>query len=160
MSSYTLATRINNLEQIADDVYTKGQTDFKLFELISGAPESLNTLYELSRAINDDPQFYQDISNSIATKQDIFSASNRLNASLIAAGIVSNAEFNLLNGLTQNIQTSLDSKHPLITASSTLDPLLIGNGLISSTEFDFLNGCTANIQTSLNTLTSTKQNNK
>ena len=107
MSSYTLATRINNLEQIAEDVYTKGQTDTKLFELINGAPDSLNTLYELSRAINDDPQFYQDISNSIAGKQDTFSASNRLNASFIGGGAVTSTEFNFLDGVSSNIQAQL-----------------------------------------------------
>ena len=97
MSTYTLATRINNLEQLTEDVYTKSQTDYKLFELINGAPESLNTLYELSKAINDDPQFYQDISNSLTalgnSKQNLLSASNRLNASFIGGGSVTSTEF-------------------------------------------------------------------
>ena len=70
MSTYALTTRLNNLEQIADDIYTRGQTDTKILEIIAGAPDSLITLYELSKAINDDPQFYQYINNCIATKQN------------------------------------------------------------------------------------------
>ena len=68
--SYALSTRINNLERLNEDLHTKAETDTKLYDIVSGAPDSLNTLFELSRAINDDPQFYQDISKSIATKQN------------------------------------------------------------------------------------------
>ena len=57
--SYALSTRINNLERLNEDLYRKAETDTKLYDLVSGAPESLNTLFELSKAINDDPQFYQ-----------------------------------------------------------------------------------------------------
>ena len=58
MSSYTLATRINNLEQLTEDVYTKGQTDFKLFELINGAPAVLDSLSEIANSINNSPTFF------------------------------------------------------------------------------------------------------
>ena len=73
MSTYTLTTRINNLEQLTDDIYTRGQTDIKILELIAGAPDSLNTLYERSKAINDDPLFYQKKQNTIVNSPSILS---------------------------------------------------------------------------------------
>ena len=53
--SYALSTRINNLERLNEDLHTKAETDTKLYDIVSGAPGSLNTLFELSKAINDDP---------------------------------------------------------------------------------------------------------
>jgi hypothetical protein len=53
--SYALSTRINNLERLNEDLYTKAETDTKLYDLVAGAPDSLNTLFELSQAISDDP---------------------------------------------------------------------------------------------------------
>ena len=108
MSTYALTTRLNNLEQIADDIYTRGQTDTKLLEIVAGAPESLNTLYELAQSINFDPNFYQDISNSIATKQNTLTDQNRLNAAYIGGGTVSSGEFNFLDGVSSNLQQQLN----------------------------------------------------
>jgi hypothetical protein len=50
------------------------------------------------------------INSNIALKQDIISSSNRLNADLVGTGVVSNAEYNYLDGVTSPIQTQLDSK--------------------------------------------------
>ena len=59
-----------NLKANATDVYTKTQTDQKITELIDGAPNTLNTLNELARAINNDPQHATNIVSSLAAKAD------------------------------------------------------------------------------------------
>ncbi len=46
-------------------------------------------------------------------------ASAAIDASKINTGVVSNAEFNFLDGVTSAIQTQLDAKEPLITAGAT-----------------------------------------
>ena len=94
--SYQLATRINNLERLNDDLYTKSETDTKIYDLVNGAPAVLDSLSELAASINNSPTFFQDVTNSIATKQNTIDASNRLSAFNIASGLVSNTEFNLL----------------------------------------------------------------
>ena len=111
---YSIASSLNNGPNFSQTVtsslalkadtattYTKTETEKKISDLIDGAPRVLNTLNELSQAINSDPQFYQHISDVILRKQDIRSASNRLDVSLIGASLTSLTEFNYLDGLTE-----------------------------------------------------------
>ena len=51
-----------------------------------------------------------DIQTQLGTKQPELTASNRLNATLIHDGTVSNLEFSHLNNVTSNIQAQLDAK--------------------------------------------------
>lgn len=54
------------------DAYTKSQTnsyvDNKVAALVDSAPETLNTLNELSAALGDDPNFATTVTNMIGTK--------------------------------------------------------------------------------------------
>lgn len=54
------------------DAYTKTQTnsqiDTKVAALVDQAPETLNTLNELSAALGDDPNFATTVTNMISTK--------------------------------------------------------------------------------------------
>ena len=59
-------TEIPSIEGLASEAYV----DEKLTEVIGGAPELLNTLDELSAALNDDENFATTVSNQIAEKQD------------------------------------------------------------------------------------------
>ena len=59
-----------DLKANAADVYTKTQTDNKITELIDGAPNTLNTLNELARAINNDAQYATNIVSSLAAKAE------------------------------------------------------------------------------------------
>jgi hypothetical protein len=52
------------------------------------------------------------INSNIALKQDIISSTNRLGADLVGTGVVSNTEYNYLDGVTSSIQTQLDTKAP------------------------------------------------
>ena len=54
----------------AADVYTKTQTDQKIANLIDSAPDSLNTLNELARAVNNDAAYASHIVSSLAAKAD------------------------------------------------------------------------------------------
>ena len=59
------------------------------------------------------------ITASIATKQDIVTSSNRLSADLIGTGIVSNTEYNYLDGVTSAIQTQINTVNTNITTANT-----------------------------------------
>ena len=58
------------LKANATDVYTKGDTDQKIANLIDSAPDALNTLNELARAINNDAAYATNIVSSLAAKAD------------------------------------------------------------------------------------------
>ena len=88
-----------------------------------------------------------------------------INADRINTGVVSNAEFNYLNGVTSAIQTQLDAKNATITGSAstidteslTADRAVISNGSqkiavsdVTSTELGYLDGVSSNVQTQLN----------
>ena len=152
--SYALATRINNLERLNEDLYTKAETDNKLYDLVSGAPALLDSLSELAASINNSPNFFQGVNDLLATKQNLLWSGNRLLPQYIGNGDVTNSEFDCLNGIDINIKAALESKHPLIDASNRLDPSLIGSGLITLVEFNSLNGCSVNIQNALDTIPS------
>lgn len=51
----------------------KGYTDTKLAELVGSAPETLDTLHELSEALGQDPNFATTIANTLAQKTNKFS---------------------------------------------------------------------------------------
>lgn len=88
-----------------------------------------------------------------------------IDAANIGSGLVSNAEFGYLDGVTSAIQTQLDGKassshtHSAgdITSGtlnaarlpSGIDAANIGSGLVSNTEFGYLDGVTSAIQTQL-----------
>jgi len=87
---------------------------------------------------------------NINNKQDEITSSSRLDANLIAAGFVSNAEYTHLNGVTSSIQDQLDDKQDEITSSDRLSATLIGaNGNVSNTEFGYLAAVTSDIQTQI-----------
>jgi hypothetical protein len=50
-----------------------------------------------------------DIINLGTDKQNVINTGNRLDASLVGSGVVSNAEFNFLNGVTSAIQTQINA---------------------------------------------------
>ena len=58
-----LGTKAN---QIA--TYTKDETNQQIANIVNGAPELLDTLVELSKAINDDKDFATSMANELATK--------------------------------------------------------------------------------------------
>ena len=48
--------------------------------------------------------------DQLALKENVISASNRVNATNLGTGVITNTEFNYLNGVTSAIQTQLDAK--------------------------------------------------
>jgi len=118
--------------------------------------------------------------NSITNIEDAnIKSAAAIDASKIADGSVSNAEFQRLNGVTSDIQTQLDAKIGDVTASSTdtftnktidadgtgnsitniedanikaaaaIDASKIADGSVSNAEFQRLDGVTSDIQTQL-----------
>lgn len=53
-----------------DEVFTKEEVLQKIEEIIDAAPEALNTLGELARALNEDPDFAATITTELAKKVD------------------------------------------------------------------------------------------
>lgn len=85
--------------------------------LVDGAPNALNTLNELSAALNDDENFASTVTTALGNKLDISSASStyltQVNASNTYQTIVpsiSSEEIGYLNNASANIQTQLNSK--------------------------------------------------
>ena len=88
-----------------------------------------------------------------------------IDAARINTGVVSNAEFNYLNGVTSAVQTQLDAKQATITGSATTidtesltaSRALISNGSqkvavsdVTDTELGYLDGVSSAIQTQIN----------
>jgi hypothetical protein len=61
---------INALGTKANQIttYTKLETNQQIANVVNGAPELLDTLFELSKAINDDKDFATSMANELATK--------------------------------------------------------------------------------------------
>ena len=104
---------------------------------------------QFTQSVNDLDAAIVATETDILTKQDTIDSSNRLDASLIHDGTVSNTEFSYLNNVASNIQSQLNLKQNEISTSNRLDVSLIHDGTISNTEFSYLNNLTSNIQTQL-----------
>jgi hypothetical protein len=98
-----------------------------------------------------------------------------IDASKISTGVISNAEFDYLNGLTDNIQTQFTGKQSTLvsgtnikTINSTsllgsgnisvapatgIDATAIADGSVTSTEFQYINSLTSNAQTQIDSKT-------
>lgn len=88
------------------------------------------------------------ISNLQTDKQDVIDSSNRLDASLVGTGVVSNTEYGYLNGLTANIQYQLDNINDNILAdNNTWTGTNIFNNAVT-----FLQNCTFNSKNYMNSL--------
>lgn len=104
----SLATRVGQefkavrTEQaaIADARYTKSETDAAISSaidaVVNGAPGALDTLLELSNAINGDADFASSIAAQIAGKADAADVLNALNTKADAASVYTQAETNSL----------------------------------------------------------------
>ena len=60
----------------AHTTYVDNKVTEEVGKIVKGAPELLDTLAEVSKALNDDPSFYQTMKNMIDTKADKTSLSN------------------------------------------------------------------------------------
>ena len=90
--------------------------------------------------------------NSITNIEDTnIKAAAAIDATKIADGSVTSAEFQFINSLSSNAQTQIDSKQATIDASNRLNANLIHDGSVSNTEFGYLDGVTSAIQTQINT---------
>ena len=90
--------------------------------------------------------------NSITNIEDAnIKAAAAIDATKIADGSVTSAEFQFINSLSSNAQTQIDSKQATIDSSNRLNANLIHDGSVDNTEFGYLDGVTSAIQTQINT---------
>ena len=66
-----------------------------------------------------------------------------IDATKIADGSVTSAEFQYINTLSSNAQTQIDSKQATIDSSARLNANLVGDGSVDNTEFGYINGVTS-----------------
>ena len=71
---YQTISNALNLKADQATTYTKTETDKKITDLVNGAPEVLNTLGELSQALNNQSDFGSVVLNNLAGKQPLISA--------------------------------------------------------------------------------------
>jgi hypothetical protein len=98
-----------------------------------------------------------------------------IDASKISTGVISNAEFDYLNGLTDNIQTQFTGKQDVLVSATNIktinstsllgsgnisvapatgiDATAIADGSVTSTEFQYINSLTSNAQTQIDSKT-------
>ncbi len=81
-------------------------------------------------------------------------AAAAIDATKIADGSVTSAEFQFINSLSSNAQTQINSKQATIDSSARLNANLVGDGSVDNTEFGYINGVTSAIQTQINTVSS------
>ena len=120
---------------IASENYVNTQIN----NLIDSSPAALDTLNEIAAALNDDPDFYNTITNLINTKQDtvtgaattIVSSDLTVSRALIsnasgkvAVSSVTDTELGYVSGVTSDIQTQIDAKYDktggTITGNATI----------------------------------------
>ena len=109
-------TKITNL-QTADTnnlAAAKTYTDTKVAALVDSAPETLDTLNELSAALGDDPNFAATMATSLGNKAD--KGHGHSNATTSAAGFMSKDDKAKLDGIAANANnythpTSSGNKH-------------------------------------------------
>jgi len=92
--------------------YTKVEIDSKISNLIDGAPELLDTLNEISAAIDDDANFATTISNRIDTKLDssTYTANDILTKIKTVDGSGSGLDADLLDGYNSDYFLSTTGK--------------------------------------------------
>ena len=101
---------------------TKAQLDAKVAEVVNSAPETLNTLEELSKALGDDPNFATTVANKIGTvDKKIDTEVNKLSSKVEA-----NAE---------NLKTTTEKANANSTNISLLNSTVATNKLSSDTQF-------------------------
>nr|DAO12793.1 MAG TPA: hypothetical protein [Caudoviricetes sp.] len=103
-------------------VVTKAQLDAKVAEVVNSAPETLDTLEELSKALGDDPNFATTIANKIGTvDKKIDTEINKL---------TNKVEVN-----TENLKNTTQEANANSTNISLLNSTVATNKLSSDTQF-------------------------
>ena len=144
----------SSIQTQLDNKTTESYVDTAISNLVDSAPDALNTLNELSAALNDDANFSTTITNQIASKQDT-----------INDGDLSIAK-------TSGLQTALDAKQLKIVESTdvSLNNLIVHGDIsgvdasfnnieldtinsITSTTLGYLQGVSSSIQTQLDSKT-------
>lgn len=103
-------------------VVTKAQLDAKVAEVVKSAPETLDTLEELSKALGDDPNFATTVANKIGTvDKKIDTEINKL---------ANKVEIN-----TENLKNTTQKANANSTNISLLNSTIATNKLSSDTQF-------------------------
>ena len=103
-------------------VVTKAQLDAKVAEVVNSAPETLDTLEELSKALGDDPNFATTVANRIGTvDKKIDTEINKLT--------------NKVEANTEDLKTTKQKANTNSTNISLLNSTVATNKLSSDTQF-------------------------
>lgn len=164
LMSSTDKTNLTNLVNNTNGYQTAQQVQQSIADVVGSAPDALDTLYELAKALDNDPNFATTITNQIGQKADktvattstngLMSSTDKSKLDNIASGANQSADFNAV----VSVQTSEDPEQEYITVSFTTKNTLTGNqttnasgstiysassermGYMTSTMYDKLNG--------------------
>jgi hypothetical protein len=84
------------------EVYTKTETDTAIANLVDSAPETLNTLNELSNALGDDPNFATTVANAIGGKVE------KVTGKGLSTNDYDNTAKDIVDGVTTAISGKVD----------------------------------------------------
>lgn len=159
-----------------DRYYTESEIDAKINAIVGeGAAETLDTIGEISSAIQENQTMLDTLNDAIGKKQNtitgaattVTGANLTTNRALISNGsgkigvsAVTTTELGYLDGVTSNIQTQLNGKANT-THNQTLSTITdvtataaelnkLDGATVSTSEINNLIGSTSNIQTQLN----------
>jgi hypothetical protein len=157
-----VTTSYNQGSTFINDLYTKSEVDTKIADLVNGAPATLDTLNELSAALNDDANFATTVTALIGTKQNVIDntsalytdSGNNIISNNLTAGraLIANASGKIaVSTITDTQLTQLSTLNTDITNIQTDITNLNTNKQdkvtnVDDTEISYLNGVTSNIQ--------------
>ena len=97
------------------------------------------------------PADYNDseLTDLLASKQNILGPNNRLDAEFVGTGEVSTGTFNHISTVTSSVQDQLSDKQGTISSTNRIAADFIGTGVVTNAVFAFLAGVTSSIQAQL-----------
>ncbi|MEN9946981.1 MAG: hypothetical protein RLZZ293_1367 [Pseudomonadota bacterium] len=137
-------------DQIADLSNIKANityVDTKISELVGSSPELMNTLAEVSNALNNDPNFNTTLLNQLSLKSD--------KTYVDGADNILQSQINTINSTKANITYVDDTKSELLTNIGTLNTSL-GNQI--STLSSYVDAQDLTLQTQITNLSNNKAN--
>jgi hypothetical protein len=135
----------SNLDYFSNEADVTTAINTAITNLVDGAPDLLNTLNEIAAAINDDPDFFTNISTSLDGKVDV-------------TGDTMTGDLTLANDPTANLHAATKqyvdtAESDAVTAANTNTDNLIGDATVDGTSGNTVTDRIASSESDANTYT-------
>ena len=153
---------INGYETIEGELVLSEITNQVLATDSDGLVYGINNY--ISNLTSDVQSQINTINTTLANKEDLLTAANKLDMAYVGSGNVSsdeldmnigNTTFNIYNtflSVTGSIDSLTQNKQNLLSSTNLLNASYIGTGIINNTVFNYLSGVTSDIQTQINSI--------